>query len=79
MTKYAVVGVEKLDYVSKKSNKPVRGFRVHCTFADSSIEGFGVEKVYFPEGSCASAPKLRDTINIFYNQYGRPCGWAPAQ
>ena len=34
-----VLGVQYLDYVSRKSGNPVKGLSLHCAYKDQQVEG----------------------------------------
>ena len=71
--KCRVLGVKRLDYISKKSGQPVKGLSVHIAFKDPEVFG-----------ECVAAPFLSinlgqplldsinpgDLINIEYNRFG---------
>lgn len=79
LRKYVVSGLERVDYTSKKTGNPVRGYRVHCAYKDDKIQGMGAEVFFFGDSVCDRMPGLNDRIHVFYNQYGKPCGWEPAK
>lgn len=69
-----LVGKQKVDYVSKKTNQPVTGITLHCVGENSRVEGHGVETVFVSEkspmyGQCLNFPLDAD-INIGYNRWG---------
>lgn len=72
-----VVGIEKVHYMSKKSNQWVDGINLHCV-SDSvetdKISGQTVERVFISSRSAAfevaSKLKLGCHVRFFYNRYG---------
>lgn len=67
---YCVVGKEYLDYVSKKSNKQVKGYNLHLTFEKEKCEGLAVLSVFVSE-EIGREVNLSDQVELFYNQYGK--------
>lgn len=84
-----VVGLEKVDYVSNKTGKPVIGFRVHCLRNDrQNVEGNSVES-FFVSKRNVNYEKIGTIVfvgreyNVYYNRFGdiediRPVEQAPA-
>lgn len=71
---YNVVGIQKINYVSKKTGAPVVGTRLHCmkSFPDGSTdcEGYSVDSFY-----CSSIIDLTHVvvgcdIEVYFNRYG---------
>lgn len=74
-----VVGVQIVDYVSKKSNKPVKGVTLHCNFKDSQVEGEAAEGVFISDN--LGLPVIYDikpgaVVDISYNSRGYVCDLA---
>ena len=49
-----VVGLERHDYISEKSGKPVKGYTLHCSFDDDSVQGIGVATHYVSDANLKS-------------------------
>lgn len=76
-----VIGVEVVNYVSKKTNKEVSGYRVHLTTPIDPATGCGdmVESCFL--NSVAAQPMLAvcpviddligQDVRVIYNRYGR--------
>jgi hypothetical protein len=69
---FKVVGIEKLDYVSKKTNNRVLATNLYCISDDvaENLTGVKVEKFYVP--STAELPSglvLNDTIKVYFNEF----------
>lgn len=47
--KVTVLGIQKVDYVSKKTGEPVLGTTLHCEFTDAQVEGKAVNTFYFSD------------------------------
>lgn len=71
-----VVGLEKVDYVSTKSGKPVVGFRVHCLRNDQkNVEGNSVESFFISKRNeiyslIGTTVVLGGEYNVYYNRFG---------
>lgn len=73
-----VVGIEAVDYVSKKSGERVQGVTLHCLNDEnpenSAVVGQTTEKVYVSvKADCFSVLKdikAGHEIKVFYNKYG---------
>ncbi len=69
-----IVGKEKVDYLSKKTNQQVSGVRLHVLQADVRVEGFAAEGVFISSkyanyDEVANLP-LGSEIIIIYNRFG---------
>lgn len=77
-----IVGVEVVKYVSKKTNLPVEGYRLHLTEPINPNDGFGdkVETVFFSKEAVKNLIPSDDyvtdafgrDVRVLYNKYGRP-------
>lgn len=76
-----IIGVEVVNYVSKKTNKEVSGYRVHMTNPIDPANGEGdmCESAFLnsvaAQSILAVCPVLEDLIGhevrVIYNRYGR--------
>lgn len=72
-----IVGKQKVDYVSKKTNQPVVGITLHCVADvsnDERFEGMRTETIFISNRSamydqCAGFP-IGSEISVMYNRYG---------
>lgn len=69
-----LVGREPVDYVSKKTNNPVKGVSLHTVGTSSRVEGEFVETLFISEksglyDSVMKAP-LGSEIRPSYNRFG---------
>lgn len=67
-----VVGIEKVDYVSKKTGKRVIGIKLHLTEEkpdNQNLQGSLAESVYIPANVDCDV-KLGQNVEIFYDKYG---------
>lgn len=74
MHEIRIIGKEKVDYISKKTQAPVKGVSLHCVGTRGYVEGESVETIFVSAKS-----SLYDKIpqipigakcNIAYNRYG---------
>lgn len=75
-----IVGIERVDYKSKKTDRQVTGFRFHCVEdRQSLIGGVAVDQIFVGSDKAAGVVKLVDgildqligrDIRIYYNRYG---------
>ena len=66
---YCVIGKEYLDYVSKKTNKQVKGYNLHLTFEKEKCDGLAVLSTFVSE-EIGHNVNINDQVELFYNQYG---------
>lgn len=71
-----IVGKQKVDYVSKKTNQPVVGITLHCVSNtnDERFEGMQTETIFISNKSpmheqCLAFP-IGSEISVMYNRYG---------
>lgn len=67
-----VIGIEPVNYTSKKTGNPVSGTRLFVTFERKSCVGLASEGIFcnsraFPDG----VPNVGDEIRVFYNRFGQ--------
>ena len=67
---YCVIGKEHLDYLSKKTNKQVKGYNLHLTFEKEKCEGLAVLNVFVSE-EIGREVNINDQVELFYNQFGK--------
>lgn len=65
-----VVGIEKVDYVSKKTGKPVRGINLHMCHNSEKVEGLAVCTEFISERNDINV-KVGDKVELLYNKYGQ--------
>lgn len=72
MKDYEVVGYQIVDYVSKKTNQPVRGTTLFLTYEDNAINGYGTESVYVSDRvRDGQIFRVGDSVNLIYEKGGR--------
>jgi hypothetical protein len=73
MKSYEVIGIEEVDYTSKRTNQQVHGRRLHLVsdFSENNTNAVGncAEQVFT---TCKSVTDVEvgDTIELYYNKYG---------
>lgn len=67
---YKVVGKENIDYVSKKTNKQIKGYTLHLTIEKEKCEGVSVLSVFVSD-ELGSLVEVNDEVELYYNQYGK--------
>lgn len=67
---FHVIGIKVVDYVSRKTGKPVHGVELQCTYDDKRVSGSAVEKVYCSSNVEVSHVQIGDTVRILYNRFG---------
>ena len=69
-----VLGVQYLDYVSRKTGNPVKGLSLHCAYKDQQVEGEAVSNFFVSDNLGISLKFLpSDTVDIAFNQRGFIC------
>lgn len=73
---YQLVGVQSVDYVSKKSGNPVKGVNLHCLVLDklANLDGSGVERLFISANGNAfeqvNALKIGCKFSCYFNKWG---------
>ena len=68
---YKVIGIQNVNYTSKKTGQLVEGCQLHVSFEDSRINGLGVDKIFCGKRIPVDNVKLNDYIEVYYNKYGQ--------
>lgn len=72
---YCIVGIEKVDYTSKKTGREVKGTKLHLLCAvdeeNENVDGQCVESVYVSENVPILGLNVGDSIEILYNKFGQ--------
>lgn len=69
-----IVGRQNVDYISRKTQEPVKGVSLHCVGARNNVEGEAVETIFISAKSglfdeVAKMP-IGTKIRVSYNRYG---------
>lgn len=75
--KATVLGTQPVDYVSRRSNQPVKGYTLFVAHKDSQVDGYAVSNVFISDnlgipGVFSIRPGAR--VDIEYNSRGYVCG-----
>ena len=66
-----IIGIENVDYVSKKTNNRVQGFKLHCSYERKNVTGASVEQYYVSNNAEGIADvKVGDEVDFSYNRFG---------
>lgn len=72
MQENTVVGVQYVDYISKKTNQPVKGRTIFFTYIDSKTEGIACDKLYISDYKFGDVSlKPGDKFVMYYNKFGK--------
>lgn len=69
---YKVLGIEIVDYVSKKTGNRVKGTKLHCVsdLEKDNLIGNEVESFYISEVIPLTDIDVGCTVNFFFNRFG---------
>lgn len=69
---YKVLGIEIVDYVSKKTGNRVKGTKFHCVsdLEKDNLLGNQVESMYIPETVCLTGIDVGSNVDFYFNRYG---------
>ena len=70
--KATVLGIQKVNYVSRKTNQPVTGTTLHVSYPKKDVEGQSVETIFISDRSEISleSVKVGSTVGVYYNRWG---------
>lgn len=77
--KVKVIGIQLVDYVSRKSGESVKGVTLHCTCKDPQVTGDAVESIFVSDKlglSCAYEVQPGQMVDVAYNRRGYVCDLA---
>ena len=74
MKTYEVIGIEQVNYTSRKTNRQVEGVKLHLTypFDEEDADGTGVE-VVFTSHEVGDKVEIGDLVELLYNKFGSIC------
>lgn len=73
---YQVIGVERISYKSKKTDKIVEGYRVYFTFDLNTDGGLGADNCFVGTTDYERHPVMPGDVAMpVYNKYGRCTGF----
>lgn len=69
-----IVGKQSVNYISKKTQEPVKGVSLHCVGSRNDVEGHSVETIFISAKSAmydeVSKMPLGTEITVSYNRWG---------
>lgn len=66
-----IVGIQKVEYTSKKTGREVRGQKIFFSYPDDNIRGVGTDSVFVSGNKeIVPEPALPCTAELLYNKYG---------
>lgn len=68
--KYEIVGIENVDYESKKTGRRVEGYRLYVQFEKENCQGSATDCVFINK-NILEGFTLGDEVEILYNKYGK--------
>lgn len=74
--KVKVLGLQTVDYVSRKSGNPVKGITLHAVFKDSQVTGDAVGNIFISDNlnlACAKQLAVGQIVDVVYNNRGFVC------
>ena len=72
---FRILGIEDVNYTSRRTGRQVRGTNLHCTIPHSDgdpvgLKGDRVERLYVKEDIDCASFSVGDDIEVYYNRYG---------
>lgn len=67
---YQIIGIEFLDYVSKKTGKQVKGYNLYMTYEKEKCDGLATLNEFVSE-EIGKDVEVSDKVQLFYNKYGK--------
>lgn len=74
--KVTLLGVQMVDYVSKKTGNPVKGVTLHAKYKDAQVTGEAVDSIYVSDSldlPCIPELKPGQIVDVSYNNRGYVC------
>ena len=74
--KVKILGIQNVDYVSRKTGNPVVGVTLHASFSDSQVLGSAVDKIFISDNlrlACVKDLAIGQIVDIEYNNRGFVC------
>lgn len=74
--KVKVLGIQSVDYVSRKTGNPVKGVTLHSAFKDAQVEGESVSPIFVSDSLCVDCvAEVRPgmLVDVEYNRRGYVC------
>ena len=77
LVEYKVVGIQNVNYTSKKTGREVSGKNVACIVGDNRYEGYATETFYISDNalnSCNETIAINDVVRPCYDKNGNVIG-----
>lgn len=77
--KVKVLGIQAVDYVSRKTGNPVKGTTLHACYKDAQTTGEAVSGIFVSDNlGIACVPEIRPgmMVDVEYNNRGYVCNVA---
>lgn len=74
--KVKVLGIQAVDYVSRKTGNPVKGVTLHSVFKDPQVTGEAVSSIFVSDNlNLSSVGQIQpgQVVNVEYNNRGFVC------
>ena len=71
--KVKVVGIQRVDYTSRKTGNPVKGTTLHACYKDADVSGEAVDNIFISDAleiGCISQIQPGMVVDIEYNRRG---------
>lgn len=75
--KVKVLGIQSVDYVSRKTGNPVKGVTLHSCYKDAQVQGEAVNSIFVSDNlgiPCVAEIQPGMTIDVEYNNRGYVAG-----
>lgn len=75
--KVKILGIQDVNYISRKTGNPVVGTTLHASFSDAQVLGTAVNKIFISDNlhlPCIKDLAIGQTVDIEYNNRGFVCG-----
>lgn len=68
-----VIGIKKVNYISKKTGKPVEGTQLFYNYKANDVEGCACDKLYlYKDFPNAEKIQVGKNYDVYFNQFGKP-------
>lgn len=77
--KVKVLGIQAVDYTSRKTGNPVKGVTLHSAFKDAQVEGESVSSIFVSDNlgiKCVAEIRPGMLVDVEYNNRGYVCDLA---
>lgn len=75
--KYEVLGIQAVDYISRKTGNPVKGVTLHVKHKDAQVQGEAVANLFISDNleiACVADVRPHSLVDVEYNQRGYVAG-----